>query len=162
MINSKIITPFSNPTSEGGVTTEQRLRMTADLFNRTVRDSKESKYVIMGMLSTLTMSTSSYVKLILRKKSLFLWNIAWFSKFCSDKLYTEGHGTLTAFIIRCQYFTFLQTRSKGYQLHEVLKMTRTADACQDLPDCTGLEQVIIGDWLFELLTITENKYSFLC
>ncbi|XP_063685224.1 uncharacterized protein LOC134819290 isoform X2 [Bolinopsis microptera] len=81
MINSKMITPFSNPTSEGGVTTEQQLRMTADVFNRTVRDSKENK---------------------------------------------------------CQYFTFLQTRSKGYQLHEVLKMTRTADSCQDLPDCTAV------------------------
>ena len=118
--------------------------------------------MLMGMMSTLKLSTSSYVKLILRKKSQFLGKIAWFSKFCSDKdqLYTEGHGTLTAFIIRCQYFTFLQTRSKGYQLHEVLKMTRTADACQDLPDCTGLEQVIIGDKFCELLNITINKYSF--
>ena len=46
MINSRIISAFSNPTSTGGITTEQRLKMTAEKFNQTVGDSRNKKYGI--------------------------------------------------------------------------------------------------------------------
>ncbi|KAL5266612.1 hypothetical protein ACHWQZ_G003848 [Mnemiopsis leidyi] len=81
MINSNIITPFSNPSNTGGITTEQRLKMAVEVFNRTVGDARNAK---------------------------------------------------------CQYFTFLQTRSKGYQLHEVLKVTRSISSCQDFTNCSAV------------------------